>query len=104
MTQAEVYGEITRDGLLSVLDTRAADELLTRRPYLAEDVAIAIGEARLRAGCTMTRLSMLALVELIEAGVAGAHSFDVPLSHYNLDAALQEIRDTARQVAHGSNL
>ena len=78
MTQAEVYGEITRDGLLSVLDTRAADELLTHRPYLAEDVAIAIGEARLRAGCTMTRLSMLALVELIEAGVAGAHSFDVP--------------------------
>jgi hypothetical protein len=29
MTKAEVYGEIIRDGLLSVLDTRAADELLT---------------------------------------------------------------------------
>ena len=44
--------EIIRDALYTTLDSRTADLFLAERPDTAADIAIAIGHARVLAGCT----------------------------------------------------
>jgi hypothetical protein len=78
--------DIIREGLLSIFDSWTADRLMTDRPELVETVAIAIGEARLRARMSLTPLAALAWSRLIAAEVADADSFGMPHPAFDLDA------------------
>jgi len=81
-----------------LLDNRTVDLLTAKHPDLAQDVAIAIGEARLRAGMSMMPLAAFAANQIAEPGAAVA-----PLPNYDLDAELRSIRETARELV-GSTL
>ena len=89
---------IIRDGLLATFDSRIAERLMSR-PDLAETVAIAIGEARLRAGLSLTPRAAFAWGRLIAADLADTDGFAEPLPNFDLDAELRAIRDMARAVA-----
>ena len=74
--------DIVRDGLRAVLDSRAADTLLTNRPHISQTVATAIGEARLCARMSVTPTA---------ADVAHAHA--TPCGAFGLDAELRRARE-----------
>ena len=92
--------EIIRDTLYNTLDSRIADLLLDKDPDSAANIAIAIGHARLLAGCAPTVLSSWSWIELIKAGLADTHSFVQPVFGAAwLDGEMQRKRELAGALA-----
>jgi len=86
--------DVIRDGLMSIFDSQTTNRLLSK-PDLAQNIAIANGEARLRAVMTMRPLAAFAFSQRVVADVADADSFPMPLPGFDLDAELARIREMA---------
>jgi hypothetical protein len=86
-----------REWLLTTLDSQTVEALMCY-PELAEDVAISLGQARLKAGMSQTPLSTYAFARLIAAGVADMYSFERPVPDFDLDAELTWIRELAQTL------
>jgi len=86
--------DVIRDGLMSIFDSQTTNRLLSKLD-LAQNIAIANGEARLRAVMTMTPLAAFAFSQRVVANVADADSFPMPLPGFDLDAELARIREMA---------
>src|SRR5215472_9585909 len=86
---------------------RTADTLLTNRPDMSENAAIAIGKARLCAGMLVTPLEAFEWSKWTVADVTHAYSFATPCGAFGLDAELTLPRTelispfTPRPLPHG---